>query len=60
MFSFSPYDGGGTTPVDDELLYAAAFEYAPHAMALLSPDGRIFNANRAWCRMLGYNADESR
>ena len=60
MFSFSPYDGGGTTPVDGELLYAAAFEYAPHAMALLSPDGRIFNANRAWCRMLGYNADESR
>jgi PAS domain S-box-containing protein len=61
MFSFSPGEGRDTRSADQEQqLYAVAFEYAPHAMALLSPDGRILNANRAWCRMLGYSADESR
>lgn len=60
MFSFSQSKAGVTRSGDHDALYADAFEYAPHAMALLSPDGRIFDANRAWCRMLGYSADDSR
>lgn len=45
-------------PFDDDSLYAAVFENAPHAMALLGADGTILNANRAMCQMLGYNRKE--
>ncbi len=45
---------------DDDSLYAAVFDNAPHAMALLATDGRILNANRSLCHMLGYNRKELR
>jgi PAS domain S-box-containing protein len=43
---------------DRELLYADAFENAPHAMALVAPDGSIAHANRILCRMLGFSRSE--
>ena len=47
-------------PFDDDSIYVSVFEYAPHAMALLAPDGSIVNANRALCNMLGYSRKELR
>jgi PAS domain S-box-containing protein len=41
-------------------LYADAFENAPHAMAIIGPDGSIGEANRAFCGMLGYSRWELR
>ncbi|MFL5504751.1 MAG: PAS domain S-box protein [Gemmatimonadaceae bacterium] len=41
-----------------EPLYADAFENAPHAMALIAPEGQILEANRALRRMLGYRKPE--
>lgn len=45
-------------PFDDDSLYAAVFENAPHGMALLASDGVILNANRSLCQMLGYSRKE--
>jgi PAS domain S-box-containing protein len=45
-------------PAPRELLFAEAFDSAPHAMALLSADGRILQANRLLCRMLGFRKPE--
>jgi PAS domain S-box-containing protein len=39
-------------------MFADAFEYAPHALALIAPDGKILQANRLFCRMLGMKANE--
>ena len=51
----------GTHPFDDDdSLYAAVFENAPHAMALVARDGNILNANRALCQMLGFTRRELR
>lgn len=47
-------------PFDDDSIYVSVFEHAPHAMALLAPDGTILNANRALCHMLGYSRKELR
>jgi PAS domain S-box-containing protein len=41
-----------------ELLFAEAFESAPHAMALIAVGGRILSANRMFCRMLGFRSAE--
>jgi len=50
-----------THPFDeDDTMYAAVFDNAPHAMALLAPDGSILNANRALCQMLGFTRKELR
>jgi len=46
------------TTAANQMLYADAFEYAPHAMALLAPDGAIIQANRSLCRLLGYTGSE--
>jgi PAS domain S-box len=39
----------------DELLFADAFEHAPNGMALLDRDGRITQANIAFCKILGFS-----
>jgi len=42
----------------NDQLFAAAFENAPHPMALLAADGMIIHANRSLCRMLGFQHSE--
>lgn len=42
----------------DELLFADAFEHAPNGMALLDRDGRITQANIAFCKILGFTRTE--
>jgi PAS domain S-box-containing protein len=56
---FRPLQSVGTSslPANDEL-FAAAFEYAPHAMAVLKADGFIVQANRSLCRLLGFTGAE--
>lgn len=41
-----------------ELSFVDAFENAPHAMALVAPDGTLIYVNRAFCLMLGFSRDE--
>ncbi|HKR08454.1 MAG TPA: PAS domain S-box protein [Gemmatimonadaceae bacterium] len=38
--------------------FAAAFDNAPHAMALVGSDGMLLHVNRALCRMLGFGGEE--
>ena len=45
-------------PVSNEQLFAAAFENAPYAMALISADGGIAQCNRNLCRLLGFSRTE--
>lgn len=45
-------------PSPRELLFAEAFDSAPHAMALISANGTILQANRLLCRMLGFRNTE--
>ena len=45
---------------ESDSLYAAAFDDAAHAMALLAEDESILHANRAFCNMLGYSRHELR
>ena len=45
---------------EDDTLYAGVFENAPHAMALVAPDGTILNANRPLCQLLGFSRRELR
>ena len=47
-----------STHVLSEQLFAAAFENAPYAMALISADGGIAQCNRNLCRMLGFSRSE--
>lgn len=44
--------------VSNEQLFAAAFENAPYAMALIRADGRIAQCNHNLCRMLGFTRSE--
>ena len=41
-----------------DVSFAAAFDNAPHAMALVGADGTLMHVNRALCRMLGFEAEE--
>jgi PAS domain S-box-containing protein len=41
-----------------EGLFAAAFENAPHPMAIIGADGRIAHATRSLCRLLGFSREE--
>jgi PAS domain S-box-containing protein len=41
-----------------EALFRAAFENAPIGMALIGPDERTLQVNRAICEMLGYTEEE--
>lgn len=41
-----------------DVSFAAAFDNAPHAMALVGADGTLLHANRALCRMLGFGREE--
>jgi PAS domain S-box-containing protein len=45
-------------PTPRELLFAEAFDSAPHAMALISANGKILQANRLLYRMLGFRNTE--
>ena len=45
------------TPSPDRFRHA--FEHAPVAMALVGADGRVLDANRAWCRLTGRTAEQS-
>ena len=50
---------GPSPPVSaSEPLFAAAFENAPHPMALIDANGLIVQANRSLCRMLGFTPTE--
>lgn len=42
----------------NEWLFADAFEHAPNGMALLDTDGRIVQANIAFCAILGFSRTE--
>ncbi|ADC63311.1 PAS domain-containing hybrid sensor histidine kinase/response regulator [Allochromatium vinosum] len=41
-----------------EAKFRAAFEIAPHGMALIAPDGHWLQVNQALCRILGYDESE--
>ncbi|HJP61363.1 MAG TPA: PAS domain S-box protein [Gemmatimonadaceae bacterium] len=41
-----------------DVSFAAAFDNAPHAMALVGADGTLLHVNRALCRMLGFGCEE--
>ncbi|NVZ08839.1 PAS domain S-box protein [Allochromatium humboldtianum] len=41
-----------------EAKFRAAFEIAPHGMALVAPDGRWLQVNQVLCRILGYSESE--
>ncbi|WP_186343007.1 PAS domain S-box protein [Allochromatium palmeri] len=41
-----------------EATFRAAFEIAPHGMALVAPDGHWLQVNQALCRILGYCESE--
>lgn len=41
-----------------DVFFAAAFDNAPHAMALVGSDGTLLHVNRAFCRMLGFSGEE--
>ena len=43
---------------DSEVKFRKIFEYAPFGAAMADIDGKIVLANRALCRMLGYEKDE--
>lgn len=44
--------------LDSDVSFAAAFDYAPHPMALVGADGTLLHVNRALCRMLGFECEE--
>jgi|GEM_PF-1316694 len=41
-----------------ERQFRSAFEASPHAMALVSPEGRFLQVNPALCHLLGYSESE--
>ena len=43
---------------DEVKLLRALFAQSGHGMAIADPDGRLIKANNAFCRMLGYGAEE--
>jgi diguanylate cyclase (GGDEF)-like protein/PAS domain S-box-containing protein len=45
---------------ESEERFRGAFEHCSVGMALVAPDGRWLETNPAFCRMLGYSADELR
>jgi len=53
-FHTSPTPGLSTSHAANDQLFAAAFDNAPHPMALLSASGQIVHANRSLCRILGF------
>jgi PAS domain S-box-containing protein len=42
----------------DEEVLRTAFEQAPAGIAIIAPDGRLLEANRRMCDLLGYTHDE--
>ena len=44
--------------VQSEQQFRGAFETSPYGIALVAPDGRFLAVNRAFCKLLGYAADE--
>jgi PAS domain S-box-containing protein len=52
----APHEGAYYTA--REVFFAEAFDSAPHAMALIAVGGKIVQANRLLCRMLGFRNTE--
>jgi PAS domain S-box-containing protein len=50
--------GSSARDAANEPLFAAAFESAPHPMALIDANGLIAQANGSLCRMLGFTRTE--
>jgi PAS domain S-box-containing protein len=44
--------------LSSDVSFAAAFDNAPHAMALVGADGTLLHVNRALCHMLGFGCEE--
>ncbi|QFU15113.1 sensor domain-containing protein [Microvirga thermotolerans] len=43
---------------ESEMRFSGAFETSGVGMALVSPEGRFLQVNRAYCAMMGYTAEE--
>jgi PAS domain S-box-containing protein len=54
----TPYKAFGAALRASEARFRAAFADAPIGMALLAPDGRVAQANRALCAFLGRTEDD--
>ena len=50
--------GASASPPPNDQLFAAAFENAPHPMALIGSNGILLQANRSLCGFLGFTRSE--
>ena len=50
--------GFGTHEYEDAERFRSAFDHASIGMTLVAPDGRWLQFNRAFCELVGYDADE--
>ncbi|MCC6315311.1 MAG: PAS domain S-box protein [Thermomicrobiales bacterium] len=55
----TPYKAAGAALRASEARFRAAFANAPIGMTLTKPDGSIVQVNRAFCEIVGYDADEA-
>ena len=59
MPRFRPSQAVSSSPrAQNDQLLAAAFDHAPQAMAVMSVDGSIVQANKRLCRLLGFSHAE--
>ena len=58
FFLSREYSARGARAAATERQFEAAFKHGPIGKALLAPDGRFIEVNRALCRMLGWTSEE--